>query len=276
MHKERTGREDQHPSWWVNLNTGVHICFSCGYKGNIITLVKDVKGVDYWDAREFAEERAELPLDALMQRIKDLPEYIQPQEEIGMSEARLAVYTTPPDIELKKRFLTRQACEHCGVLWDEKNSAWILPIRDPNDFTLWGWQEKGARGRFFRNQPQGVKKSKTVFNVQVMTEEPVIVVESPLDSVRLVGLGYNSIAMFGAMPSEEQSKILRRSKRVIAAFDNDDAGKTASHEIKKYARKYGMDLFYFNYEVTDCKDVGDMTENQIHDGIKTAKGMLQL
>jgi hypothetical protein len=55
-------------------------------------------------------------------------------------------------------------------------------------FSLWGWQEKGARGRFFKNQPAGVKKSKTVFGVEILTStHDLIVVESPLDAVRLTG-----------------------------------------------------------------------------------------
>jgi len=273
MHKKRTGKEDQHPSWWVNSETGVHICFSCGYKGNIYTLVADIKGISYFDAQDFIGEGAEVPLDSLMRRIKDLPEYMQPEEPvIAMSEARLAVYTTPPDIELKKRFLIRGAVTVHGVLWDEKNEAWILPIRDPDTGALLGWQEKGARGRFFKNQPAGVKKSRTVFGVQVMSSKhTLIVVESPLDAVRLTGLGHNAISTYGAIISEDQAKIMRRASRVIAAFDNDKAGHTANEQIRVMARKYGMDLYYFNYRGIDVKDVGDMTEAEVEHGIKTAK-----
>ncbi len=276
MHKKRTGKEDHNPSWWINSETGAHICFSCGYKGNIYTLVADIKGMDYHEAREYVNDKEDMPIDALMRRIKELPEYIQAEAHpIGMSEARLAVYVAPPKIELRKRFLTVAAVEECGVLWDEKNTAWILPIRDPNDFSLWGWQEKGARGRFFRNQPQGVKKSKTVFNVQILKEDaPLIVVESPLDAVRLVGLGYNSISTYGAMPSVEQVKIMRRATRVIAAFDNDGAGQKASEEMRGHARKYGIELSYFNYTGVDVKDVGDMIEDQIHYGVSKARDMI--
>ena len=272
MHKKRTGKEDHSPSWWINSESGAHICFSCGYKGNIYTLVADVKGISYFDAQDYIGEGAEVPLDALMRRIKDLPQYVQPEETIAMSEARLAVYTDPPDIELKKRFLKRGAVTVHGVLWDTKNEAWILPIRDADSGALLGWQEKGARGRFFKNQPAGVKKSKTVFGVQVMSSEhDLIVVESPLDSVRLTGLGYNSVSTFGAIMSEEQAKILRRASKVIAAFDNDKAGHTANEQLRVLARKYGMDLYYFNYKGIDVKDVGDMTEAEIEHGIKTAK-----
>jgi DNA primase len=274
-HKERTGSEDHNPSWWINSDTGAHICFSCGYKGNIYTLVMDVKGCDYFEMQDFLKEKSELPLDVLMKRLKDLPQYITPDEPIGMSEARLAVFTDVPDKELKKRFLTRKATDAHGVVWDTKNSAWILPIREPNDFSLWGWQEKGSTGRFFRNYPAGVKKSKTVFGVHILDESnPLWVVESPLDAVRLTGLGYNAIATYGAIISEDQGKLMRRATQLISAFDNDQAGKKASEQMLGFSRKYGFDLRYFNYSGIDVKDVGDMTEKEIARGLETAKHMI--
>lgn len=275
MHKKRTGKEDHNPSWWINSETGAHICFSCGYKGNVYTLVSDVKGVDYHEARDYVNDKADMPIDALMRRIKELPQYIQPESTpIGMSEARLVVYTEPPEKELRKRFLTAQAAKECEVLWDAKNDAWILPIRDPDDFSLWGWQEKGAKGRFFRNQPVGVKKSKTVFNVQHQGKA-TIVVESPLDVARLKSAGIDgAISTFGAIISEDQAKIIRRSELVIAAFDNDPAGKKASEQMHGFARKYGMDLKFFNYKDVDVKDVGDMTPEEIYRGLANAKDMI--
>ena len=273
MHKARTGKEDHNPSWWINSITGAHICFSCGYKGNIYTLVGDLKGLDYFDAKDYVgQSEEELPLDYLAKRIKELPQYIPAEEELGMSEARLAVFTEPPDIELKKRFLTREAVTIHGVLWDTTNEAWILPIRNPDTFELWGWQEKGARGRFFRNQPTGVKKSKTVFGVELINKDkPMWIVESPLDAVRLTGLGHNAVSTFGAILSEDQGKLMRRASQLIAAFDNDEAGKKASEQVLGFAKKYGMELKFFNYEGIDVKDVGDMVETEINIGLKTAK-----
>jgi hypothetical protein len=273
MHKKRTGKEDNHPSWWINSETGAHICFSCGYKGNVYTLVSDVRGIDYYEAREYVNDKEDMPIDSLMKRIKELPQYVQAEPDaIPMSEARLAVYTEPPDIELKKRFLKRGAVKVHGVLWDVKNEAWILPIRDPDDGVLWGWQEKGARGRFFKNQPAGVRKSKTVFGVHIMSSNhDLIIVESPLDAVRLTGLGHNAISTYGAIISEDQAKIMRRAPRVIAAMDNDKAGHTANEQMRGFSRKYGMELSYFNYTGIDVKDVGDMTESEIEKGIQTAR-----
>lgn len=272
MHKARTGKEDHNPSWWINSVTGAHICFSCGYKGNVYTLVADIKGIDYFDAKDYVTSSAELDVDVLLKRIRELPQYVTIEEPIAMSEARLAVYTEPPENELRKRFISAETAKHHGVLWDANNEAWILPIRDPDNYTLWGWQEKGARGRFFRNQPQGVKKSRTVFGVEVMSTETLILVESPLDVVRLASAGYpGAISTYGAILSEEQGKIMRRAKNLLAAFDNDAAGKKACEQTLGFARKYGLDLKFFNYDGIDVKDVGDMVESEIAKGIENAK-----
>jgi DNA primase len=276
MHKKRTGKEDHNPSWWINSVTGAHICFSCGYKGNIFTLVADLKGIDYFDAKDYVNSSAELDVDVLLRRIRELPQYVSTTEEpLAMSEARLAVFTDPPEIELKKRFINVESAKHHGILWDNNNSAWILPIRDPNDYSLWGWQEKGARGRFFRNQPQGVKKSRTVFGVEVMSTETLVVVESPLDVPRLASAGVEgAISTYGALVSEEQAKIMRRAKKVIAAFDKDDAGRHANELMRGFARKYGIELSFFNYTDIDVKDPGDMTAAEIARGIETARDMI--
>ena len=137
---------------------------------------------------------------------------------------------------------------------------------------MWGWQEKGASGRFFKNQPAGVKKSKTVFGVEVMAKDILVVVESPLDVVRLAAAGVEgAISTYGAILSEDQAKIIRTADKVIAAFDNDDAGRKANEQMHGFSRKYGIDLSYFNYKGINVKDPGDMTINEIHQGIETAK-----
>ena len=272
MHKARTGKEDHNPSWWINTESGAHICFSCGYKGNIYTLVADLKGISWHDAKEFINQQAEIPVDSLLRRLKELPEYIVPQEEIGMSEARLSVFTEVPDVELKKRFLTRSSANKYGIKWDTKNDSWILPIRDPDTFELLGWQEKGSKGRFFKNQPVGIKKSRTLFGIDVAPDNKQwVIVESPLDAVRLYTLGFIGVATFGAIISEEQAKLMRRASTIVAAFDKDDAGKKACEQMLGFARKYGLELQFFNYGNVEEKDVGDMLSSDVLRGIDKAK-----
>jgi hypothetical protein len=60
---------------------------------------------------------------------------------------------------------------------------------------------------------------------------------------------------------------------VIAAFDNpniDNAGRKASKEMLVWGRKYGLNLFFFNYGDTNKKDPGDMTDAEIRWGVENA------
>lgn len=287
VHLQRTGKEDNNPSWWINMDTGQHICFSCGYKGNLAQLVCDVNefylktwdnkySYDYDAARTWLSEISAIPVEVLAEMIRALPNRIEAYPKpIEMSEARLALFTSPPQEVLDSRSLTVEAADKYGVLWDNDKKTWILPLREPHFNRLMGWQEKGTVSRTFFNRPAGLQRAKTLFGADVQDGNIVVVVESPLDCLRIYSAGQiGAVATCGTTISEEQIKLLRRSDRVVAAFDNpnvDAAGKKASAEMLKLGRKYGLNLFFFNYGNTGKKDPGDLTDEEITWGIKNAK-----
>jgi len=286
-HYARTGKEDNSPSWWINLDTGQHLCFSCGYKGNLAQLVCDVNDFyikswdnkfyyDYATAQTWLAEMAVIPLEQLMAMIKALPNRVEAYPKpLEMSEARLAVFEQPTSEAMVARHVDKSAVEAYGVLWDALKEAWILPLREPHFYRLMGWQEKGTTKRTFFNRPAGLQKSKTLFGVDIQKDDVVILVESPLDCLRFHTAGLEgAVASCGSVVSEEQIKLIRRSEKVICAFDNpnlDKAGKKASDEMSKYARKYGINLFFFNYGGSDKKDPGEMTAEELRWGIEHAK-----
>jgi hypothetical protein len=290
MHEERTGKADHSPSWWINLNTGMHVCFSCGYKGNLLHLVCDVKGFyispwgnlksyDYEAAKEWLKISAEVSVEQLLEQLNELPAYIKDiPKPLEMSEARLAVFTVPPAHALAARNITLESAEAYGVHWDARKQAWILPLREPHFNKLMGWQEKGTIERTFFNRPAGLQKSKTLFGIENQAEGEVVLVESPLDCLRIYSAGFKSaVAACGASVSEEQIKLLRYSRKIIVALDNpniDQAGRKASKELLKWSRKYGLNLFFFNYGDSNKKDPGDMTDAEILWGIENAVSSL--
>lgn len=287
MHEERTGRADQSPSWWINLETGMHMCFSCNYKGNLIQLVCDVKGfyaIGYGDDKGFDYKAAELwlstiaeiSIEQLAEMVNSLPNYIaEYPKPIEMSEARLAVFVHPPQDALASRHITEEAAFKYGVMWDANKKNWILPLREPHFNKLMGWQEKGTVERTFMNRPPHIPKSKTLFGLENQNEDLAIVVESPLDCVRIASAGFlGAVAICGASPSEEQIKLLRYSDRLIVAMDNDKAGQKASKEFLIWARKYSLNLWYFNYGSSSKKDPGDMTDEEIRWGIENAQSSI--
>lgn len=290
MHWERTGKDDRSPSWWINTDSGQHICFSCHYKGNVLQLICDVNqfyiqsygdvySYDYNAAQNWLASVAQIPIEKLKSIIANLPNYLEPAAKpLNMSEARLAVFVEPPAEALESRNITAEAARTYGVMWDTSKSAWVLPLREPHFNKLMGWQEKGTLNRTFMNRPTGLPKSKTLFGVDVQDESLAIVVESPLDCVRIASAGFSgAVAICGSNPSEEQIKLLRFSDRIIAAFDNpkvDKAGRKACEEMRQFARKYGLNLSFFNYGDTGKKDPGDLTDEEIAWGIQNAKSAL--
>jgi len=283
LHVQNVGKEDRNPSFWINQETGANLCFSCGWKGSVFSLVGNVQKffeddgvIDYEQVKEWLANMQEVSVEELGNRLKNMRDYVSLPQPLPMSEARLALFTAPPAWALEKRKLTAEACEKYEVLWDK--DKWIIVIRDPYTNELMGWQEKAEGKRDFKNRPTGIKKSHTLFGYKHMSTELIVLVESPLDVVRLESIGiHGAVATFGALVSDTQRKLLGRSVRVVAAFDNpriDDAGRKACESLLLNARKYGMEVTFFNYNGVEAKDPGDMLEEDIRFGIANARDMI--
>lgn len=290
MHYERVGRRDNSPSWWINLETGQHICFSCHYSGGLLHLVCDVKGFfieswgdlhdpDYTSAKVWLANVAQISPERLAQALTDMPRFAQSYDKpIEMSDARLAVYSDPPLEQLIARNITLESARVYGILWDATTDSWVLPLREPTTSKLMGWQEKGTLNRRFMNRPPGLAKSKTLFGLDVMPDEMTILVESPLDCARIYSAGFHgAVAVCGSLISDAQVKLIRNSDRVISALDNpkvDEAGRKGSADLVSLSLRYGLNLSFFNYGDSGKKDPGDMTDEEIAWGLEHAVSSL--
>ena len=272
-HKEITGKEDHNPSWWLNAETGAHICFSCGFKGNIWSLIataqnlRDANGfLDYADAKDWLY----LSFDNIQLGSPD--EEIEQEsifkEVTQITESRLALFTYPPEHALKARGLTLQAAEKHQLLWDTAHSNWITVIRDPYSNKLLGWQEKGFSRRYFRNYPTGVEKSTTLFGLNRYKGGRMIIVESPLDVVRLDSIGISGgVSTYGSMISNAQIELIKDADEILFALDNDESGINASKKVLEQ----NFEAWFFNYSHTDMKDIGAMSRLEILTGLDNAK-----
>jgi len=265
-HKDRTGHEDRNPSFYINADSGAFICFSCQWKGNVYTLVNYVhRDVD---ANTWLNEGG--GLSVRMERITRVVPNIQEQTHI--TESMLSAFTAPPEEALKSRGLTKEAAESFDLLWDARNKNWIIPIRDVVTNKLLGWQEKGYDRRYFRNYPTGVQKSQALFGYGQYISGDMIVVESPLDVVRLSSLGFTGgVATYGALVSSAQFNLIRGGERVVIAMDNDEAGHKSSMSLYTLCREMDKEAWFFNYNRLDVKDIGGMSLDEVTFGIDNAK-----
>lgn len=275
-HKDITGREDRNPSWWINADTGQHICFSCGFKGGLWSLIAqrqnfyDPNGrLDYADAKDWLYESfGTIQMDSL----EGTPAPIVREPEFKVSEASLAVFVDPPSDALRSRGLRLTAAQDYGLLWDASKRNWIIVIRDPYSNKLLGWQEKGFSRRYFNNYPPGVEKSHSLFGLSQYTGGRMVVVESPLDVVRLASLGISGgVATYGVHISNEQLKLIKEADEIVFALDNDDAGKAASKKLLEMTKTNAFEAWFFDYSHTECKDIGGMSKTEVTDGLASAK-----
>jgi DNA primase len=270
---------DRSASWSINLITGEHHCFSCGWSGNYVYLVKKTKG---WDKSEDGDERAEEwvrkhgGIDVARKKLRGELAYSK-KEPDPVSEADLALFVDPPQRALDERDLELDSVLAFGVRWDPKDKAWILPIRDPFSNRLLGWQSKSKR--HFLNFPDSVPKAETVFGYHLLGEV-AYVEESPLDCARLHTYSLDgAVSGYGVHISDVQvDLILDKAKTVFWCLDNDRAGREKEAQIWEEYRGRGR-MFFANYDHVQGsnykKDHGEMEPDEIEWSITNAISSLR-
>lgn len=261
VHIQRTGKKDRSPSWSMNASTGAWICFSCGARGSLMGLVNDLTGSTTL-AYDFYASLVTTSLENLSVPL------VTPKVSVDWDT--YSKFTDIPESELSKRSLTEKACRLHGVRWDKKNECWVIPIVD-KDRTLLGWQSK--KTGWVRNFPVGVKKSNTLFGIERFTGGTAILLESPLDVVRLTSIDHplRGLASFGTAISKVQVDLLSQvARRVIVAMDNDDAGVKASKSLFESLPRFRDGVAWLNYDGIKAKDIGEMNDDEIMQAIDTA------
>ena len=261
--------DDNSPSWSMNINTGLWICYACGATGNLsqLALRLSVSSDEAMMVNQFIIESG---LESLKAKGGD--------EEVFIPKADAGAYREfkpVPDQLLKSRGMDATVAHRYGLRWDPQPRHWIVPIVSPAG-ELWGWQAKGKG--YFRNVPVGVNKSRTLFGLDRFRARTAVLVESPLDVVRMasvrLGIGVGGMASFGAHVSHAQMSLLSaRADIIVIALDNDEAGITAAKRVYEACPRPRGGISYLRYEHTNAKDIGEMTDDEIEEAITKASAV---
>lgn len=270
--------DDTRPTnYSVNRESGAGYCFACGYRHETLTtLVTRMLNLDGWTAARWLRDRG-ATTSVRLERIAERHEArrigrVREQESVEERysiESRYAVFTDPPDWALEERELTRDAAIEFDVRWNSERETFVLPVYSPRGKLL-GWQERTKPVP--KNQPYGLKKKQTLFGIEIFRGPTAILVESPLDAVRLWSEGLDGgLAAFGVEVSVEQMNlILDRAKKLVLALDDDKAGHKMTEElVKRYAIRIPTSVFYYGDSL--AKDPGDMNTQEILRGIRKAR-----
>ena len=263
VHLKTTGHIDRSPSWSMNATTGAWICYSCGAKGSLYSLVSELTG-DYksiWEVHSFLIESG-------LNRLNEV-EREEPQPDIDW--ITFNKFSDVPERLLERRNIDPSVARRFGIKWNPDNKSWVIPIVSAEG-ELSGWQEK--KKDWVRNYPIGVKKSESLFGVERVKSKVAVLVESPLDVVRLAGVTdeVSGLATFGAYVSKQQIHLANDlADTLIVAMDNDSAGIESAMRLWKTLPRFKGGVKWLRYSHTDVKDLGDMTDSQILIAVREAQ-----
>lgn len=266
VHYKVKGRESSRNSWYLNSETGLWHCFTCGARGNLNMLISELTDDlnALWNIQSILITKGIRRLTAEEAEYDDEVNETVTWNDYGkfehLSERRLGERHLDPDVA--KRF---------GVRWDTTAKGITLPIVSPLG-ELRGWQIKKTDSVW--GYPTGVKKHDTFFGIERAFSSTAVLVESPLDVVRFHsvydGLDINCISSFGAAVADQQLMLAsRRFDKLVLALDNDETGYKQTRRIKKLLPSFRQGVWYWPYDQDSPKDIGEMTDGQIIRGISS-------
>lgn len=261
-HEQYKGRPDSKPSWSIDKTELLHHCWSCPYSGTLRQLIADMGG----ESADASEWLADYTRRKAIRKLRERPQVsvelkVEPARLTGL-QRRFSAFEEPPDWALRARGLERFAVAHYDIRWDPELDHWIIPVEDEYG-TLVGFQRKGDG--YFCNRPKGLEKSRTVFGLRQLTGTWAVLLESPLDVVRLYSEGVEGgVSTYGAFVSNTQLDLINeRAEDVVLALDNDDTGNEQRNRIWHSQWRKGNRYRVLDYTGIAGKDIGEMTSAEI-------------
>lgn len=230
---------DSHPSYYINMTTGVSHCFSCGFAPHPAYLLGE-------DEETIEELLYQAKYDRLL-------ETLVPDTEVKVQRD----FWLPPktyDINKSWRGVSKELLSKLGVYYTNTGryaGRLVFPIYEGS--ILMGYDarivspsvvpEEWRDTKWLR--PAGMDATSIVYPMNVLREfrdtSHIIVCEGLLDAVSYIQLGIPAIPSFGLSPptSDRITKLIAMGVTTITlGFDNDEKGYEGAGKVFKYYKKW--------------------------------------
>lgn len=251
--------EDKDPSFAVQRETGMWICYAgCG-GGSLIALVSQVLNVDRKDAVGWLracynpQVTGETVLDKL-----DGQQVSKP----SVAAENLIYDASGTYGYMLNRGFTVETLKAWKIGRDLDREAVVIPV----------YFQESLQGLIYRNLLPGTRKYENTehlpkdsllfgWDMANLSQRHVIVVEGPLDAMWLWQHKYSAVATLGGPLSNNQaSLLLQKFTKVVCAFDNDDAGVRATKKtIKLLAGRATVEVAVLPSSVKDVQECNALT-----------------
>jgi hypothetical protein len=273
------GGTDRHPSFGVSVGgiESVARCWSCGFTGSLYELCLTIrkKNIDI-PVREYQWRRIFELIVNEEAEIGDveLPDYDTVIEKPGLlvyPEEFLApfrsMYTHP---YLLDRGVSSKACRVFDVRFDPSRLRVCFPVRDffGRLVGMQGRSVDGSEPRYL-SYTYGGKSNNSVWfgEAQVNLILPVVLVEGPIDLLKVYPVYPNVLA--GMTSSVSESKLSRISDAwsVITLFDYGKGGDVGRKKVDRFFAKKGVVMHLVPSR--EQKDAGNMSEQDLTNLFRT-------
>ena len=236
---------DATPSARLNVEKKVFNCWSYG-GGDIFWLIMQMEQKDHF--YEIAPMLGRFLGDAVVDTtsfVEEIESYFRREEKAPLPKYHHRALSGWMNYHpyLATRGIDFETAQRLQIGYDERANRIVIPVWK-DDSHLVGWQKRSipssdewgtgtapppGQGYIPKYlNPPGFPKHQVLYNlnwVESRGERTVILVESPFSVIKAEALGMtNVIASFGASPSAEQLKQLRKFDKVSVWYDDDDAG----------------------------------------------------
>lgn len=236
---------DNNPSFSLNINKGVWICFShCG-GGDFVELVQRVLASSIQEARDWIDsngtpiafEQANRALLAMLERPQPEEKEIENLDWLG--QFHHFGNTVIPMWFLNRGF-TWDTVNHWNIRYNPITDAVIIPV-------YWGGKLLGTvtRNTFkslpkYQNSPN-LPRSQIFFGEISTRLNEIIICEGVLDALWFWQNGFHAVSLLGSFLSQRQTEILKEHGMVhiVLALDNDEAGRKGTDQAKELLLKSG-------------------------------------
>lgn len=258
---------DRNRSFGIRMDgSGRYSCFVCG-TGDIAGLVMKVLQKSFDEATDYIRDYVNAKPGELLKAILER----KPSEKkvFTFDADRLAaVQGNVSRYVIQKRHVSLKIYQRFRLGYYAKDKMIYFPIYD-FDGKLTGLITRPTYDKKYIFMEGTTAKSDWLYGIQYVPKNGLLyIVEGVFDCLRLWTLGYPAVATMGTSFSEKQGELaIDRNASVCYIRDNDSAGFNARN--RAYDVIANRIPFYTTKIYAHRKDVGDMTDSEIHNLIKT-------
>lgn len=256
------GGQEKKPSFGINKTTGKAHCFTCGWSGDLTTLISQLFGRDdggkfgkNWLLKRYNSIQVECRPNILETFTGRENTYIQ-KESPSITEEELDKYRYIHPY-MYERGLTDEIIERFDIGYDRERKEITFPVRDIEGRCVFVAGRSTER-KFFR-LPKGMDKPiycSHLFRYGTYTR--AYITESFLNCLTCWKYDKPAMAMIGT-GNKKQYEILNNLpvREYILAFDPDEAGRKATERFKKNVKNKIIKELQYEEE---GKDINDLQE----------------